>query len=358
MAYCSKAMLITDTTVKEKNGEKKTIAIAVAVALHAFLAIIFIVITVVPELRDEPELVAKVVSSQRSEASKVEKKTVVKQVQQVNPTTAASPIAKMMRANAAAKMVAPSVSKVSDGPIGLGEGEFGVGMGGETKMGSGASFFGSRSTGRRFLFVLDHSASMTPSRLELRDNELKKALYGLPKEVQYQVILFGGGALFAEPGWSSKRIGDDLEVSHRNKRYLFTPFRGDTDWKFKGEDRDLPRSRWLNVTRTNINNSLSMLPKIEEFYGTDWSIALQVAHQMEPSPDVIYFMSDGTGGNATRPILEVNRKLGRPVINTFAMQTTNGAKQFFEIANKTGGEFMIIDGSGKPNKVTDPDEVF
>lgn len=352
-------MLITEPTVEEKNTEKKLIAIIVTVALHVFLGIIFILVTVVPALRDEPEIVAKIVSTERGDDMKMEKRTVMKQIKQASNTSAASPIAKMVRANSVAKMVAPKTAKVTEGPIGLGQGEFGAGFGASSAgMGSGVSFFGSRSSGRRFLFVLDHSASMNIEQEELRNRELKKALFNLPKGVQYQVMLFGGGGLFAEPGWDGKHINGEFIVTDPGRRkYLFKPFRGVEDWEFVGEDSELPKAKWLPVSKSNIDRTLSVLDDIEKFLGTDWAIALKIGHLMRPPPDVIFFMSDGSGGNAPRPILEINRRYGSPIINTFAMQTTAGAKSFFEIAKGTGGEFVIVNRDGKPVKVNDPNEV-
>ncbi len=349
-------MLITEPTVVEKNSEKKAIAVIVTLALHAALGIIFILITVVPVLRDEPELVAKIVSTERSEDMKMEKRTVMKQIKQASTTTAASPIAKMVQSNSVAKMVAPKVERVTEGPIGLGQGEFGAGFGASTAgMGSGASFFGSQSKGRRFLFVLDHSASMRIDQIELRDSELKKALYKLPPGIEYQVILFGGGALFAEPGWKTEGVGDLCEVTNPGRRkFTFKPYRGVSDWEFVGKDEDLPKANWLPVNKSNIERSLSVLGSIDKFFGTDWGIALKIGHLLRPAPDVIFFMSDGTGGNDPRPILEVNKQFGSPKINTFAMQTTDGAPQFFDIAKGTGGEFVIVNSKGNPLKVTDP----
>lgn len=353
-------MLISEPTVEEKNTEKKLIAIIITAALHVFLAILFLLITVVPALRDEPELVAKVISTQRGEDIKMEKRTVMKQIRQTKPTTAASPIAKMVQANSVAKMVAPKVTKVTEGPIGLGQGEFGAGFGASSaSMGSGATFFGSRSNGRRFLFILDHSASMSIPQVELRNNELKKALYKLPKGIQYQVILFGPGAMFAEPNWTAKHVTekDFVVTDPRRKKYTFSMFRGVNEWEFKGGQGEMPKAKWLNISPSNIERSMSVLDDIEKFNGTDWGIALEVGHLMRPPPDVIFFMSDGSGGNATRPILEVNKKFGSPKINTFAMQTNAGAQQFFEIAEGTGGEFVIIKRDGTAVKVDDPFEI-
>ena len=331
-------MLITEPTVEEKNSEKKWISVIVAAAVHVALAIIFILIPVVSAIRDEPELVAKVVADNEADETQMEKRSVMKQIRQASQATAAAPISRMIRANSAAKMVAPQVTSISTGPLGLGQGEFGSGFGASSGLGSGVSFFGSRSTGRRFLFVLDHSASMSTSQEELRNRELEKALKKLPNNVQYQVILFGGGAMFAEPGWKGIDTAAQFEVlDPRRKKYVFKPFRGVNDWEFDGTDDQLPRANWLAVSPSNIKRTLSVLDDVDKFFGTDWEIALKIGHLMRPHPDVIFFMSDGSGGNAPRPILEINRKCGSPKINTFAMQTTQGARQFLKSPTRRAG---------------------
>ncbi len=341
-------MLITEPTVRENNREKKWIAIIIAAAVHGAMAILFLLVTVVPAIREEPELVARVVEPTPSE-DPLEKKNVMEQVRRAAQSSAAAPVSRMLRADSAARLEAPDVERLSSGPIGLGQGDFGEGFGKARGLGSGSSFFGSRSTGRRFLYVLDHSASMSTAQERLRNRELEKALRELPRGVQYQVILFGGGALFAEPGWKAEDFSDRFEVTDpRRRKYIFRPFRGVNDWEFEGRDDQMPRANWLPITSQNIQRTIEALDGVEKFFGTDWGVALKIAHLMRPSPDVIFFMSDGSGGNAPDPILEINRRFGRPKINTFAMQTENGARQFQEIAERTGGKFVIVNREGKP----------
>ena len=90
---------------------------------------------------------------------------------------------------------------------------------------------------------------------------------------------------------------------------------------------------------------------VEEFkkvQGTKWDVALTVAHHMDPPPDVIFFMADGTGGNEPDPIIEVNKLKGRPVINTIAMQTSRGRNEFFAMSEASKGVFTVVDKDGKP----------
>ena len=44
----------------------------------------------------------------------------------------------------------------------------------------------------------------------------------------------------------------------------------------------------------------------------------------------------------------MNRRAGGPTINTVAMQTTAGSKEFAELAKRTQGAYTIVDRSGKP----------
>ncbi len=342
-------MLLTEPTAQEKNGSKKTVAITVAVVVHVVLLLVFALVGIYVSRDTEPELVAKVVAVGTQNEPKMQKKTVMKQVKQASAASAASPIAKMIRSNTTARIVAPKVTRVTDGPLGLGEGDFGDGFGsGSGGMGSGASFFGSKSTGRRFMFVLDHSASMSNAQVELRDQELEKALKALPSSVQYNVILFAGGCLYAEKGWGLTNGGSGLSYSATGPGGKSYPFKGRSagDFEFDGPDSGLPTSKWLPATKVNVKHTMEFVKGIKKFFGTDWGLALKTAMNIEPAPDTIFFMSDGTGGNAPQPILSYNKKNGNAKINTFAMQTKQGAAQFNEIAEKSGGKFMIVTKDG------------
>ncbi|MCB1230010.1 MAG: hypothetical protein KDN19_07085 [Verrucomicrobiae bacterium] len=345
-------MLFTaESTVEDPNKRnRKATAIGIAVAIHVFLILTFLFVAVIPGIRDEPEIVAQVIAPTQTNQPQMEKKAVMKQVEQASAAMAASPIAKMLRANTAAKIAAPEVTKVSDGPLGFGEGDFGSGFGFGSGMGSGATFFGSRSAGKRFLFVLDHSASMRDSQVTLRNNELEKTLSSLSANVQYQVILFAGGALFAQEGWKYDNRGTGQRyniIDPKGNKYPFFAKQGAFDWEFDGPDSRMPRERWLPATKSNVERTVEFVKGVEKFYGTDWGLALKMGQLMSPPPDVIFFMSDGTGGNEPGPILDFNRSHGRSKINTFAMQTSAGAKEFNEIAEGSGGEFVIVARDGK-----------
>lgn len=333
-----------------KQRGKKATAVMAALIFHFVVFLIAALVVILPPAKDDPEIVAAILPMVQKK-QEMQKKNVVKQTKKTSASAAAAaPLAQLMRANAVAKISLPNVTKTSKGPLGIGDADFGGGGfgSGSGGMGSGASFFGGAGTGRRFLFVLDHSGSMKKNQVQLRNNELEKALKSL-RGVEYQVLLFAGGGYFATKGWSVRRAkGLDNVVTGPSFKCDFKSVGGYADYSIVGGNSKLPKAKWLFATPSNIQATMAKVKKDPLYGGTDWGLALDIAHLMSPPPDVIFFMADGTGGNSPGPILKTNSKYGRPPINMVAMQTTAGINQFAEIAKKTRGNFTIVDKQGKP----------
>ena len=349
--YYPEEIVLTENDGPPPQAGKKMTAIAVAIAVHVVIALIAMLVVILPEQKDEPEIVAAVIGPPVKK-QEMQKKNVVKQTKKTSASSAAAaPMAQLMRANAVAKIALPNVTRTSKGPLGLGDADFGSGGfgSGGSGLGSGASFFGGSSTGKRFLFVLDHSGSMKPHQVELRNNELEKALKSL-KGVQYQILLFAGGAYYGEKGWSMDRGGNRINTAKGpgGASYPFISVGGAQDYEFDGPDSGMPKAEWIQASSANAKRTMDFIKGERLFYGTDWGLALDIAHRMDPAPDVIFFMADGTGGNTPGPILATNKKFGRPVINTVAMQTTQGMQQFAEVARETKGSYTIVDKDGEP----------
>lgn len=217
---------------------------------------------------------------------------------------------------------------------------FGGGGGGNASV----MFFGSKSVGKRFLFILDASPSMTPDQIRLRDKELKKTMDTLGK-ASFHVILFGGGAHFVQKGWGPKR-NDFYTFESPDGDYTFIQV--DTGFALEEPEKFKP-PKWLKPGEKEIASTIREVKRCDGLPSTDWDNALRMGHMMEPPPDVIYFMSDGLDGMLNiDKIIENNQSRGKPKINCLAMQTGNGAEQFSEISKRSKGEFMIIDKRGKP----------
>jgi len=93
---------------------------------------------------------------------------------------------------------------------------------------------------------------------------------------------------------------------------------------------------------------MAELRKKELWGGTDWRWPFKMALNLRPAPDVIFFMSDGTGGAKPDEILSyAKRKNPKVQIHMFAMETTAGAREMAQISKATGGMHKVILGSGK-----------
>ena len=141
-------MLITEETAKESKTNQRLSSIAIAILVHAVIIGGATLLVILPNARKEPEIVAAVIAPPTKNEVKIEKKQIVKLAKETSSSSAASPIANMIRSSAVASISVPQVTKFSDGPLGLGEGDLGSGFGTSGSgggLGSGATLFGSAS---------------------------------------------------------------------------------------------------------------------------------------------------------------------------------------------------------------------
>ena len=334
----------------KKVGSKLT-AVSVAILVHVLLAIIGAILVILPPKRDDPEIVAAVIGPPAAK-QEMQKKNVVKQVKKsTSAASAAAPVAQLMRANAMAKFSLPKVTTTSTGPLGMGEGNLGSGGFGGTGsgLGSGASFFGGSSTGQRFAFILDWSGSMKKNQVDMVVREMDKSLKAFKPGVQYQVLLFAGGAFYAVPGWSASNQKKDATIQDpKGNKYRFKSVGGYSNYRYESSDSRLPTTGWLDVNPKNAKTTMDILRGTKLYGGTDWRWPFKMAMNMDPPPDVVFFMADGTGGADPATILSYSKKKNRSVqINMFAMETVAGAREMAKIAGDTKGAHKIILRSGK-----------
>lgn len=160
-------MLITENTANPKNGGKRTAAILVAIGVHIGIGIVAALIAVLPPLRDEPEIVAQVVTPLPQQELKIQKKEVLQQAQHASSAAASSSVARLIKANAVATIGVPDVKDFLKGPVGLGTGDLGDGFGmgdglGGGGRGRGLTMFG--ATGSEGLVGVFYDLKQTPDR--------------------------------------------------------------------------------------------------------------------------------------------------------------------------------------------------
>lgn len=184
--------------------------------------------------------------------------------------------------------------------------EFGTGGGGSGR-GDGAAmaatFFGKKSTGRRFVFVVDNSNSMGVGRFETALHELMKAVNAMDAKQYFYVIFYSDTA---------------YGLFHPDTAPALVP-----------------------ATPENKQKLASWLATAEMCLHTKGAEAVAMALQL--SPDVISILGDGGFGDKTPAILTAPHS--RPtIINTFGMGIDKrGEEQMVGIAKANRGDFSAVD---------------
>ena len=287
---------------------------------------------------------------------------------QRKPSAPSSSMAKVIAANTVSPTAVPVpevYTPVESVDFGDGD-DFGAGWGsgGGSSGGGGATFFGQTTSAERIAFVIDYSLSMkNQNRVGIMKEELSNSLKDLTPGTKYQMIFFAGPAWFA-----GSKIGDT---------------RGAQDNKITGLDgkvyewsRGKPKGRrqkadWLTVTSGDgkigserraaeqaakdvIATSLKHVKDTPLVLGTKWGDALDMALDMEPKPDVIYFMTDGTAGKTA---LDTARKIGNSaksrgvIINCIAMMEPKAIEGMKDLAKRASGKFTLVEKGGKRREI-------
>ena len=333
------------------DRRNKIYSVLTGVAVTAILCLLMLIVVTSAPRAEPPQIVA---SAPEEQAENIETQVMQK------PKNVPTPVAPTAGAMAMDVVTASAASDITmqtfDSPgIGMGDATMGMGFGSSMTFGTGggssAMFFGSKSSGQRFLFVLDASISMQPNQVKLRDAELERTLKTL-RGVDYHVMLFAGGAYFADKGWGVKPVDGKPRFGPTE---FFSP---EGDYRFKAKslfdhslakaDSSFPAPKWTKATTSTTRKSINFVKESKRFSGTDWDNALELAHLMKPSPDVIFFMSDGQDRDLNvSSILSNSKRHGRPKINCIAMQTADGKESFAELAKGSKGTFTIVDKDGE-----------
>ena len=190
-----------------------------------------------------------------------------------------------------------SADKVGD-PLGAGDAMAKIGEG----MSGAASFFGAKSKGKNFVFVVDNSNSMGRGRLETALFELMKSVEQMDNKQRFYVIFFSDTAYGL---FHPRRTYGMIPATYENKRKL-------REW----------------------------LPTVQRCLKTKGQEAVEKALKL--NPDVIYILGDGAFTDNTTQILTRTHSR-KTVINTVGMQVDpRGAKQLAAIAKANRGTFRKV----------------
>lgn len=198
----------------------------------------------------------------------------------------------------------------------------------------------SSSDEARVCFVIDFSQSMKGKRVDLLRHELTETIEHMPDDSQVSVLFFAG------PTW----IPGDSVTAQKNKfNYVVDHGGVEVDWKGKGAhnwtfDTAPAMPTWTISDGIFKEEMADFVDQQKLVFGTDWRAPLATALSMDPLPDVIYFMTDGacsTADEASKMMAHAAKSKGVR-INSIAMMEPKAEKPMRFMANKTGGDFVVI----------------
>jgi hypothetical protein len=190
-----------------------------------------------------------------------------------------------------------SVSEIGAlfGRDGQGMASIGDGMG-------GAAYFGTVASGRRFVYVIDNSNSMTRGRFETAINELVRSVDSMSQTSSFYVIFFSDTAY---PLFHPSPAPGFVKATEENKTRL---------------------KQWLRTAQLCLY--------------TDGRKAMEIAFSMRP--DTIYILGDGAFTDDTTKRLTAPHQRSIP-IHTFGMEVDQkGEWQLKDIAKANNGKYTPV----------------
>lgn len=231
--------------------------------------------------------------------------------------------------------------------VGPGSGP-GTGMGG---LGGGTVFFNQEIKANRVAYVIDFSLSMSGKREKLMRKELEKSVRQLSPLMHFQLIFFSGPVWIAGDRVEMNIGNTEAVVTHGDTEYKWE--RGSTagSWEHKGRK---PSAEWLAAGPVEIESAAVQIRETHLEYGTHWVSPLEIALEMTPPPDVIFFMTDGASPGTTERDIErlgSRARAKKTVINTMALMEPEAEDGMKELARRSKGRFTVIDASGTAREV-------
>jgi hypothetical protein len=171
-----------------------------------------------------------------------------------------------------------------------------------------ASFFGVEARGQRFAYIVDRSGSMEGAKIQTLKSQLISSIGGLSESASFMVFFYSSGA---------RSLGN--------------------------------RSRWLDADPRNRDLASREIAATSAHGGTDPLPAFELAFNMRPKPDAIYFMTDGVFDEAVAAeIAALNARTGAVTpVHAISLVDDSARELLQSIARQSGGTYTHV-GGGLP----------
>lgn len=319
------------------------IALLMMVLIGLILAVIFMAVGPT----EKPSLVAySGVSEPKKEITKPKVQTNV----QKKPSAPSMAASRMIVSNTEAPTSIPvpeiQVEDISM-DIGIGE-DFGAGWGDGDGFGGGGgtTFFGQSVNAERIAYVIDFSSSMKgQDRHKLMRAELSQSLSMMPNGLQLGMIFFSG------PAWvAGDKVKNGVVTSKGGKKYKWKTVGGHAGWIHDGPKQKVP---WWTIDDKEVKRLTKIVNESPLSGGTVWNNPLNMALDMDPAPQMIYFMTDGVASGSGQWAQEIGKRAKKMgvVINCVALMQPKAEKDLKTIAEMSGGQLTMVDQKGKRKEI-------
>lgn len=270
------------------------------------------------------------------------------QVQKKKTTMTAPAQAKRITATGAARVALPDMPAMAtastltanamSGAGGTGSlpGLGGFGGGGVGGGGPSINFFGLRTAAKRIAFLLDYSGSMSGPFRVVMEKELERALKKLPDGSQVLLILWAG------PAWLSSETAPQI-LPKWKKIDNYDNFALVSGAK-------LTPPAWTKTSPESVAKLMKEIrAQVTAPGGTDLRQPFRYVMEVDPPPEVIFFMTDGQlpNENKGRTFSAIDAALKRvtrtPQVNCLWIQnSTFSSEPLKKLAVKYKGEYREV----------------
>lgn len=292
------------------------------------LCLILWLIAILPSFKDDTPIVTYTPPHEKKEDLPTDRPDLARGMRP-KPAASSSARARVI-ASATVGPVAVPIPENPDptGPFGIDD-DFNAGFGagdGDGDGGGGSSFFGTARPGKRAVYIVDFSLSMTSdvikggTRIAALKKELIRSINALQEKMNFTVIFFSHTA------WSVDAPGDSP---------------ADSGWNGLGK---APSVNWYPAIPRIKEEFLGKVRDMAPQGNTQWYPPLKMAFAMQPPPDTVYLLSDGEPRDYDQVLNEMDEinPHGIPV-DTIAFELPGTpARYMMDIAKATGGKFSLV----------------
>jgi hypothetical protein len=348
MALNQAGTVNTRNALRAQQRTATLVSLITALLLMVLIGLILAIILFATGPAETPTIISY--SSQSDSADKVITKPKVQTEVERKPAAPSKAMSRVVVANTSSPTSVPVPEiQVEEMSMEFGTGEdFGSGWDSGEGFGSGggATFFGQTAKADRIAYVIDFSASMkSQDRHKLMRDELTESISMMHPGLQLAMIFFSG------PAWvAGDRVKGSVVTTPKKKTYKFKRSGGHGTWEHDGEVQKVP---WLTLTEPEVKRLTQIVKTTPLSLGTVWNIPLNMALDMDPAPQMIYFMTDGIAGGSDSWAREIGSRAKEMgvVINCVALMEPKAEKDLKTIARMTGGQLTMVDENGERKEI-------